>query len=282
MISGVDFSQYPLVFILDGITKSVYQFDLSQNANQEDKYVNKVSLEVPEGFRIMPETETFFFNGSEFIVELASTTFKSSKDFYKNSDQFLGVFDSEGKFKFRFLPYPESLSKLNGFLEPSKVYNSGFIKAQNQLLISFPSEREILIIDSLGNESESNKIAFPESRYFNFDLPLLPEEVSNNMGAMKNNPAAHYFGDIKTDNKYLYIQSFMKDNKNLERWQLTSHVMKYNFQSETWSESRNPENILNLGILAGVQNDTLYFIEASLMNRNEKYIKRAVLRPIDK
>jgi hypothetical protein len=280
MIAGIDISQYPFLFVLDGVTKSVYQFDLSQNVNQEEKYVNKITLDIPEGFRIMPETETFFFNGSEFIVELASTTFKSSKHFYKNSEEFLGVFDRKGNLKFRFLHYPKSLSELDGFLEPSTIYNSGFLEKQNRLIVSFPSEGEILIIDSLGGATDLEKIKYPKSRYFNFNLEFLGEEVSNDMGAMKKNPSTHYFGSIRIDKENLYMQSFMKDNKNLDRWLLTSHIMKYNFQTETWAESQNPENILNLGILVGVQKDTLIFVEASVMNRNEKYIKRAVLRPI--
>jgi hypothetical protein len=32
-------------------------------------------------------------------------------------------------------------------------------------------------------------------------------------------------------------------------------------------------------MLAGVVNDTLYFYEGSLMKSDEKYIKRAVLKP---
>ncbi len=43
----------------------------------------------------------------------------------------------------------------------------------------------------------------------------------------------------------------------------------------------NPRNILDIGMLAGVVNDTLYFYEGSLMKHDEKYIKRAILKPIE-
>lgn len=278
-IAGSDWTLYPTVYILDGITKSVYEFDLSQNTNQAEKYVNKITLKVPEGFRIMPDTNTFFYNDGEFIVELASTTFKSSKDFYKNAEEFLGVFDSGGNLKFRFLNYPESLSELNGFLEPSFVYNSGFGNP-DRLFLSFPSQKEIWVVDSLGKSSDLEKITFPESRYFDFELPLLEKEAGNNMGSMDNNPATHYFGDIKMDEKNLYMQSYMKDNKNLDRFLLTSHIMRYDLETKTWSESQNPQNYINVGEFAGFLNDTLIFVDAGMINKNEKYIKRAILKPI--
>jgi len=278
-IAGSDWTLYPTVYILDGITKSVYQFDLSQNTNQAEKYVNKITLKVPEGFRIMPETNTFFYNDGEFIVELASTTFKSSKDFYKNAEEFLGVFDSGGNLKFRFLNYPESLSELNGFLEPSFVYNSG-LGNPDRLFLSFPSQKEIWVVDSLGKSSDLKKITFPESRYFDFELPLLEKEAGNNMGSTENKPATHYFGDIKMDEKNLYMQSYMKDNKNLDRFLLTSHIMRYDLETKTWSESQNPQNYINVGEFAGFLNDTLIFVDAGMINKNEKYIKRAILKPI--
>ncbi|MHA7129684.1 hypothetical protein [Algoriphagus namhaensis] len=279
--AGSEWKFYPSLYILDGITKTVYHFDLSQNSVSEDKFIGQVSLEVPEGFRIMPETDTFHFTGKEYIVEMASLTFKSSANFYKNSEEFLGVFDSSGKFLFRFLKYPKSLTDLNGFLEPSSVYNSGYIDTENLLLISFPSEGEILMIDSLGNSADLKKIQLPRSRYFSFELPLLETESGNNMALVQNRPTAHHFKEIEMDQDNLYFQSFMKDNENLDRFLLTSHIMKYNVANEIWSESINPQNFFNSGVFAGVLNDTLYFVEAGMINREEKYIKRAVLRPIE-
>jgi hypothetical protein len=55
----------------------------------------------------------------------------------------------------------------------------------------------------------------------------------------------------------------------------------YNKKEEQWSETSNPRNILDIGMLAGVVNDTLYFYEGSLMKSDEKYIKRAVLKSIE-
>jgi hypothetical protein len=58
-------------------------------------------------------------------------------------------------------------------------------------------------------------------------------------------------------------------------------LLIYDKKGKKWSETSNPRNILDIGMLAGVVNDTLYFYEGSLMKHDEKYIKRAVLRPIE-
>jgi len=100
--------------------------------------------------------------------------------------------------------------------------------------------------------------------------------VDNTIGMLKYYPEAHYFNDFKFDQDGFVLQSIMKDEENT-----LTHFLKYDNIEEKWSESSSTSNLLNLGELAGIKNDTLIFVEASLINTDKKFIKRAILRPIE-
>ncbi|WPR74637.1 hypothetical protein [Algoriphagus sp. NG3] len=277
----VDWTAYPTIFMLNGVTDHIYEVQLSKNENDLISKLNKTKLDLPKGTRIMPDARSFWRKDNDFFVELAPiNTFKSSNQFYKNSGKFIGVFDKTGKYKYRFLHYPKSLTDLNGFLEPGPTYSSGIINNSN-LAISFPTERKLIIYKESTSYEDSITVNFPKSKYFNFNLPILDQEVSNGIGPKENNPAPHYFGEIKSDGNNVYLQSFMKDNENLEKWRLTSNILKYDIAKKEWTESINPIIFFNMGELAGVSNDTLYFVDAGMITKEDKYIKRAVLKPIE-
>ncbi|MFN3998698.1 hypothetical protein [Algoriphagus sp.] len=279
-ISNSDWSNYPEVYILDGLSSNVYHLNLEKGKNETEIIINKIPIQLPQGFSFRVFADLFWFRGNEFYIELSPDgTRQTSIDFYKKAGKFIGVFDLNGNFKYRFLDYPPSLTNLKGFIEPTSVYSFGRLN-QTEFALSFPSERHLLLMDSQ-DTTAIEKISFPKSQYFEFEWPYLEEEVSHDMAAPKLYPTPHRFGEMIFDKENLYLQSFMKDNVNFSTFTLMSHIMKYNFETKTWIESRNPKNFLDLGRFAGVLNDTLYFVEASVMNRNEKYIKRAVLKPID-
>jgi hypothetical protein len=96
-----------------------------------------------------------------------------------------------------------------------------------------------------------------------------------------NIPSNHYFNSIHETDKSILIQTWMNNQEKHKKSITISHVLVYDKEKETWSETSNPRNILDIGMLAGAVNDTLYFYEGSLMKSDEKYIKRAVLRPIE-
>lgn len=279
-ISNSDWTNYPEVYILDGRSSNVYHLNLEKGKNETEIILDKISIKLPKGFSFRIFADLFWFRGNEFYIELSpDDTRQTSIDFYKKAGKFIGVFDLNGNFKYRFLDYPPSLTNLKGFIEPTSVYSFGRLN-ETEFALSFPSEKHLLMINSR-DTTEIKKIAFPKSQYFEYEWPYLEEEVFHDMTAPKSFPAPHRFGELIFDKENLYLQSFMKDNVNFSTFKLMSHILKYNFRTKTWKESRNPKNFLDLGIFSGVLNDTLYFVEASVMNRNEKYIKRAVLRPIE-
>ncbi|MBA4300186.1 MAG: hypothetical protein C0433_08815, partial [Cyclobacterium sp.] len=93
-------------------------------------------------------------------------------------------------------------------------------------------------------------------------------------------PSNHEFNSILESQEKIIIQTWLigDESKGLNR---TTHLMIYNKEDEQWYETSNPRNILDIGMLAGIVNDTLYFYEGSMMKHDEKYIKRAVLKPIE-
>lgn len=279
-ISNSDWTHYPEVFILDGRSSNVYHLNLEKGKNETEIIVAKIPMQLPEGFSFRIFADLFWFRGNEFYIELSpDDTRQTSIDFYKKAGKFIGVFDLKGNFKYSFLDYPPSLTNLKGFIEPTSVYSFGRIN-ETEFALSFPSEKHLLIMNSR-DTTAIEKIAFPKSQYFEYEWPYLEQEVSSDMSSPKSYPSPHRFGEMIFDKENLYLQSFMKDNVNFSTFKLMSHIMKYNFETKTWTESQNPKNFLDLGIFSGVLNDTLYFVEASVMTRNEKYIKRAVLRPIE-
>lgn len=279
-LSNSDWTNYPEVYILDGLSSNVYHLNLEKGKNETEIILNKIPIRLPKGFSIRAFADLFWFRENEFYIELSpDDTRQTSIDFYKKAGKFIGVFDLNGNFKYRFLEYPPSLTNLKGFIEPTSVYSFIRLK-ETEFALSFPSERQLFLLDSRDTTS-IEKITFPKSQYFEYEWPYLEEEVSNDMAAPKLYPAPHRFGGMFFYKENLYLQSFMKDNDNYSTFKLMSHILKYNFKTKTWTESQNPKNFLELGRFTGVLNDTLYFVEASVMTRNEKYIKRAVLRPIE-
>ena len=106
-LSNSDWSKYPEVYILDGITSNIFHLNLGPEKRGAEKLINKIQIQIPIGLGVRPFAQLFWFNGKEFYIELSpDDTFQSSIDFYKKAGEFIGVFDLEGNFKYRFLNYP--------------------------------------------------------------------------------------------------------------------------------------------------------------------------------
>ncbi|GMQ30712.1 hypothetical protein [Algoriphagus confluentis] len=272
----VFWNDYPTLFILDGLSQNILKLELGTLQSEYGLQIQKIILDLPEGTRVLPTSKSFWVDDQYFYLELSpENTPKTSKEFYTKSGDFIGVFNNDGSFEKRMISYPQSLTEFEGFLEPSQVYSSGF-KNKNTSIFSFPSEKILMTISQLPDSPETFYVPIPKSKYFDYNLPLLEKEFSINTET--KNPQLHFFGDIKTDGDNYYLQSYMKDNQNLENWSLKSHIVKYNSKSESWSESIDPKEFIHFGELAGVKNDTLYILDAGMVNKEQKYLKKAVLR----
>ncbi len=275
--SSFDVRDYPILYVADRYTGSILEFEV-----QKSRFVRKTKLQLPDDKVVKIALGEFHRTESGFVVELTTNrvdTFDPA--FYGSAGDLIYSFDDTGKPVGSFLNYPEVFLMQKGTVSSDAYLESTY--ADGSLLYSFPQERKLKRVVEGRPYSISEEIPLPASRYFDFNLKSLDRVVSFDdlqNGEQVVLPPNDYFNSmIETENR-IYIQTWMigDESKGLNR---TSHLLIYDKSAKKWSETANPRNILDIGMLAGVVNDTLYFYEGSLMQHDEKYIKRAVLRPIE-
>ncbi|MDR7129915.1 hypothetical protein J2X69_002261 [Algoriphagus sp. 4150] len=280
--SYFDAPEYPIVYILDKKSESILVFNV-----EKQEFLEKIKLDLPEGKEIRILGSKFKKLKTGFLIELASSLHDNlHPDYYRESGELIYLFGENGKVKENpFLEYPNEIKVIGGSL---KAINYLSFTSDNQsLLFSFPHEKIIRRFDINTFGKALEEIPLPTSRYFDYQLTgsegivTFEDGLGGMAGAKKINiPTNHYFTNISETATRIIIQTWLigDESEGLNR---TSHLMVYDKEEEKWSETSNPLNILDIGMLAGVANDTLYFYEGSLMKQDEKYIKRAVLKPIE-
>jgi len=278
--SYFDASEYPIVYILDKRSESVLVFQV-----EKQELLRKIRLELPEGkeVKIMDSKLKKIKNG--FLIELASSKFEQmDPNYYQQTGTLIYFFDENGKpYGEPFLEYPDVIKNIGGSLSASNYLSMG--NGDKYLSFTFPHEQRIRIFDKKNLRQQIGEIKIPQSRYFNFQLKgaeriySLENNSQNGFPEGFDVPKNHYFNSIFSSRDLYVIQTWLigDESEGLDR---RSHLMVYNKNEEKWFETKDPRNILDMGMLAGVVQDTLYFFEGSLMKSDEKYIKRAVLNPV--
>lgn len=280
--SNFDATHYPIIYILDKKSESVLVFNV---VTQE--FIEKIRLNLPEGKEAKFVGSKFRKLNSGFLIELASSIFDNyDPAYYRESGQLIYQFNENGQSMDKsFLEYPKELKDIQGSLKPIDylVYTA----FKESYLFSFPHSRKILRFDGIDFGKLIEEIPLPKSRYFNFELRgsdqiVSFQELFNSGGGMDVEvPSNHYFNAIIEVDDQIFITTWMNNREDPPNNATFSNLLIYNKEEERWYETSNPRNILDIGMLAGVVNDTLYFYEGSLMKHDEKYIKRAVLKPIE-
>ncbi|MDX5477131.1 MAG: hypothetical protein LPJ98_01640 [Cyclobacteriaceae bacterium] len=279
--SYFDASEYPIVYVLDKRSESVLIFDVD-----EQKLIKKIKLELPFGKEIKIIGSKFKKLPEGFLLELASSEFDNlDSKYFKESGKLIYYFDELGQIRDgSFLEYPIEIKNVNGSLRAIDYLQ--FCSFEEEIYFVFPHERKIKYFDAKNFGQLIEEIPLPESRYFNFQLIgaekiySIEEMDKSRTPNRMDIPQNHYFNSIFAKKDFLFVQTWMNTKIEKERSQTFSHLLIYDKPNKKWLETANPLNILDIGMLAGVVNDTLYFYEGSLMKHDEKYVKRAVLRPI--
>ena len=277
--SYFDASEYPVIYILDKRSESVLIFNV-----EEQELLSKIKLDLPEGKGVKILGSKLKKLKEGFLIELANSNFDNyNPAHYKESGKLIYLFDERGKaIADPFLEYPDEIKAIEGSIKAIDYLS--FSSFNQSLLFTFAQEKKIRKFDIKAFGKILEEIPLPKSRYFDYQLMGAEGVVSFQDGpsaveGMKIKiPDNHYFhGIFETSDKAL-IQTWLigDESEGLNR---TTHLMIYDKKEKRWSETSNPRNILDIGMLAGVVNDTLYFYEGSLVKHDEKYIKRAVLRP---
>jgi hypothetical protein len=278
MPSSYDVSEYPIVYIIDKRSQSVLVFNV---ATQE--FIKKIRLNLPEDKIIRTIGAEFKKTESGFLVELYDLKHDAYlPDFYRNSGNLLYFFDSNGEVQKSIMEYPEEYKVMEGSLSPINYLKMG--ENNQNILLSFPHSKKLHRYSIEGEEIE--QIDLPPSRVFDYQLRSADRIIDFNsvMAGEKQStktPDNHYFNSIFEDEKAIYIETWMKIGEGGIQKTRFTNLMVFKKEEEKWYETQNPKGILDIGMLAGVANDTLYFYEGSMMKYDDKYIKRAVLKPFE-
>lgn len=277
--SNYDASEYPIVFILDSKSESVLIFDV-----EKQELIEKIKLKLPEGKTISFLGANFKKLKDSFLVQLSSSINNLDPGYYKESGNLIYFFDEKGnEIKNSFLTYPEVIKNFDVSIGPIN-YLQATINGES-MCFTFPHERIIRRFSLTNSNKLLEEIELPKSRFFDYQINSADQiysfedfRKSGELSSMKI-PNSHQFNSIHETPTKIIIQSWLvgDESNGINR---TSHLMVYGKEDEQWYETSNPRNILDIGMLAGVVNDTLFFYEGSLMKQDEKYIKRAVLKSI--
>ena len=268
--------EYPIVYILDQKSESVLVFDVEQQ-----EFIQKIRLNLPDDKTIRTVGAKFKKTTFGFIVELYSLKHDGFlPSFYRDSGNLLYFFNANGEIEKSMLEYPEEYAEKKGSLKPTNYL--AVSDHANGILVSFPHTRKLKRYTLDGEEIE--QLTLPTSRFFDYELKAA-ERIIDFQGLMSGEnlgvPTNHYFNSIYEDEKSIFVETWMKIGEGGIQKTRFTHLLIYNKKEKKWYETQNPKGILDIGMLAGVANDTLYFYEGSMMKYDDKYIKRAVLKPIE-
>lgn len=273
--SGFSTLEYPIIKILDKRSNSILIFNIKLG-----KYLDKILLDIPEGKMIRHIQSIFHEHENGFLIELYPESLDNNNlSFYKESGKVIGSFNKKGELISVFQDYPKELRELKNHIAPYRSLSQSY--QNDRLWLSFSTSNKISLID-IKNQKNSIDIEIPLiSRYFDFAPRLLNKKIDVELDNFLDYPTTHYFDFIYDSKDKLYISTWMRNNDMLGTFRANSHILIYEKKSKKWLETNDPLNTELIGKFVGVVRDTLYFYEGSGRLKDEKYIKRAVLKPIE-
>ncbi|UZD21953.1 hypothetical protein PBT90_00585 [Algoriphagus halophytocola] len=268
--------EYPIIKILDSRSNSILVFDILKK-----EFRSKINLEIPSSKMIRYIQSGFKETNDGFIIELYPRDLDNNDpEFYKKSGDLFGLFSQDGTLSHTFGQYPVELQNLESPISPYRTFTQNF--EINSLWIGFPASRELQEIN-LEDGEILNSLKIPiTSRFFDFEPKYLQEKINVNFDRYLDFPTSHYFDNIFESDKRIYISTWIRNNQNLKSFSAASHLFVFEKKSNTWYETTDTFKPDQFGRFLGEIKDTLYFYEGSMMKYDDKYIKRAVLKPIEK
>jgi len=270
-VSSHETNKYPLVQLLDSRKQSIHIINV-----EKESYEGKISLSVPNGFSIKLLDPVFELHNDKYFVELMPDGVSiTDKDFYRLSEKYIGIFDSSGNLINRFLEYPNNLSSAKGFVNPLKYHNLSFY--DDIMLAAFPFEGLIRLYHHYDQDPYSI-INLPKFQNLDFDLIFNKQEFDPRDVPIEKTIDPALFDAVYIKGRIIYISTFVNDNSNFDQYKVNTNVLIYNIDEDKWKMSKEMNNYWQLGKLAGIVGDTLYFFEASLIESDDKRIYRAVIK----
>lgn len=269
--SAFDISKFPLISILHPKLKSILIFDVVKQELKE-----KIQLQMPDNKTVRTVESYFLLHQGQYLVELYPLTANNSEaEFYNKAGNLIGLFNKEGKLLQTMVDNPKKLKRLAKPVMPFKTFAQSY-NTENPL-IAFPTSKEIIRLNPL-TKKEEKRLNLPEkSRYFEFELASMEVSFDPNIHKHLDFPSSHFFYKIVENDRMIVIQTDMRDNNKLGSYHSNSHLFVYKKEENKWYETSDQFDQNQIGLLAGIARDTLYYYEGSLKKTENKYIKRIVL-----
>ncbi|MGY6521352.1 MAG: hypothetical protein ACXIUD_06455 [Mongoliitalea sp.] len=265
--SAFDARSFPLVYFLEPKRKTVVLYDV-----QKKQLVNSVNLDLSEENSIRALGGKFKVYNNEFFIELEPLGVPMlDVKYYEKSGKFLGIFGEDGGQKRKVLEYPKEMRDSSFFFIPANYYS--FDIYNDQLFICFPFERKIRIYSLNSDFKEYSSIDLPEIKHIDLALQKIPTKFHP-----KDYPIEQRLIAPRADKLLvskggdIYLSLVMNDNNNSDRFREYVTVWKYDASHQSWSALKDPVDYFDLGNFAGVSNGLLYFFDAAVIAKDEKFI----------
>ncbi|WP_143962032.1 hypothetical protein [Litoribacter populi] len=262
---------YPNIEILDGFKGRLWKINLDKKADMES-----ISLAIPEGYKVKALDPVFLWRNGVYHIELVPDGVPvTHKDFYRLSGKFLGTFDLEGKFIDRYVEYPAKLTSQGNYIYPINYHRVG--GNDTNLIMSFPSENSIKMYAKDFSQKPLTEVNFPDFLGLDFAPVLLEKEFNPRLTSVAERVEPAIFDAIMVSGEKVFISTVAKNNSDLGNLGLKTNLLIFDYEGKKWSATYPLQDFFELGKLAGIVGDTLYFFEASLVNSDEKKIYKVVV-----
>ncbi|WP_194776140.1 hypothetical protein [Pararhodonellum marinum] len=276
--SSFDVTEFPVLHVLEHRRGTIHKFNVEQKSFIETKKLNLPEGKAPKfinsKFKVLP-------NG--YLVELHSILFSASDpEYYRKCGNLIYIFDNDGEVLDSFLEYPDEYQVNKGSILPNTYLVSNSFG--NSINFSFPHEKKIKSFDLTNLEQNPKILHIPNSKYFDFALREADGIITmeERMAGVASPPLNDYFLSIHETKKQLLIQTWMYNKEVEDSREFLTHLITYDRLEGKWMELDVPRKLFELGSLAGIERDTLYFFEGFTINHDHKFIRRAVLKPLKK
>lgn len=272
--SSFDASDFPNIYFLEAKQNKVYVYNFDSR-----EFIDEIALHMEEGTSIRAIGGKFKSHNKQFYIELnPEGTPMLDPDYYKNSGAFLGVFDSEGALERRVIEYPSQLVNPKGYFVPANYYSFDIV--DDKLYICFPFEKIIRVYNIKSDFSGYDQITFPEPEYMELDLINIPNKFHPQEISVENRQISARVNDLIVQNSNLYLSFALNDNKYNDRYRVYTSVFKLDMAEMKWLVQRDPIDYFDIGVFAGVLNEDLVYVDASVVIKDDKFINKAVVEKL--
>lgn len=265
--SAFDAKNYPLIYFLEPRKKAVVIYNA-----EEKQVIRLVNLELDKENSIRVIGGKFKVYNNEYFVELEPSGIPMiDVNYYKKSDRFLGVFGENGSQKRKILEYPKAMKDPAFFFIPANYYS--FDIFNEQLFICFPFEKHIKVFDLNSDFKDYRTIKLPELESVDLSMQKIPTKFHPKDYPIEQRligPIADKL--LISENGQIYLSLVINDNINSDRFREYVTVWRYDTFQGIWSVLKEPVDYFDLGNFAGVDGDLLYFFDAAVVSKDEKYI----------